>query len=148
MLDDLGFHRPTYAELLAEQETRARQLFGDDIETGEATALGKYIRLNVYDYARLYELAEKIYYARFPNFATGVQPEQTQLPNKEVETGYYHFANGEDEVRELVQSIRNGNDKEDKQFLELFLVTIWLSFYLLPLLYCFCFVFLWVELLL
>ena len=73
MLDDLGFHRPTYAELLAEQETTARQLFGDDIETGEATALGKYIRLNVYDYARLYELAEKIYYARFPNFATGVQ---------------------------------------------------------------------------
>lgn len=73
MLDDLGFHRPTYAELLAEQETRARQLFGDDIETGEATALGKYIRLNVYDYARLYELAEKIYWARFPNFATGVQ---------------------------------------------------------------------------
>ena len=73
MLDDLGFHRPTYAELLAEQETRARQLFGDDIETGEAAALGKYIRLNVYDYARLYELAEKIYYARFPNFATGVQ---------------------------------------------------------------------------
>ena len=73
MLDDLGFHRPTYAELLAEQETRARQLFGDDIETGEATALGKYIRLNTYDYARLYELAEKIYYARFPNFATGVQ---------------------------------------------------------------------------
>lgn len=73
MLDDLGFHRPTYAELLTEQETRARQLFGDDIETGEATPLGKYIRLNVYDYARLYELAEKIYYARFPNFATGVQ---------------------------------------------------------------------------
>ena len=73
MLDDLGFHRPTYAELLAEQETRARQLFGDDIETREATALGKYIRLNTYDYARLYELAEKIYYARFPNFATGVQ---------------------------------------------------------------------------
>ena len=73
MLDDLGFHRPTYAELLTEQEIRARQLFGDDIETGEATALGKYIRLNVYDYARLYELAEKIYWARFPNFATGVQ---------------------------------------------------------------------------
>ena len=48
-----------------------------------------------------------------------VQPEQTQLPNKEVETGYYHFANGEDEVSKLVQSIRNGNDTEDKQFLEL-----------------------------
>ena len=71
MLDDLGFHRPTYAELLTEQETRAKQLFGDDIDTSELTALGKYIRLNVYDYAKIYELAELIYYARFPNYATG-----------------------------------------------------------------------------
>lgn len=71
MLDDKGFHRPTYAELLAEQETRAKQLFGDDIDTSEQTPLGKYIRLNVYDYAKVYELAEDIYYARFPNHATG-----------------------------------------------------------------------------
>ena len=54
-----------------------------------------------------------------PENPQAVQPEQTQLPNKEVETGYYHFANGEDEVSKLVQSIRNGNDAEDKQFLEL-----------------------------
>lgn len=71
MLDSLGFHRPTYSELLAEQESRAKQLFGDDIDTSELTALGKYIRLNVYDYAKIYELAELIYYARFPNYATG-----------------------------------------------------------------------------
>lgn len=73
MLDDLGFHRPTYAELLLEQETRARQLFGDDIDTSEQTALGKYIRLNTTDYARVYEILEKVYYARFVNTATGVQ---------------------------------------------------------------------------
>jgi len=58
-----------------------------------------------------------------PENPQAVQPEQPteqpQLPNREVETGYYHFANGEDEVSKLVQSIRNGNDKEDKQFLEL-----------------------------
>ena len=54
-----------------------------------------------------------------PENPQAVQHEQTQLPNKEVETGYYHFANGEDEVSKLVQSIRNGNDAEDKQFLEL-----------------------------
>lgn len=54
-----------------------------------------------------------------PNTEQTVPNTQEQLPNKEVETGYYHFANGEDEVRELVQSIRNGNDTEDKQFLEL-----------------------------
>lgn len=71
MLDSLGFHRPTYNELLAEQEARAKQLFGDDVDTSQYTALGKYIRLNVYDYAKVYELAELIYYARFPNYATG-----------------------------------------------------------------------------
>lgn len=54
-----------------------------------------------------------------PNTEQTVPNTQEQLPNKEVGTGYYHFANGEDEVRELVQSIRNGNDTEDKQFLEL-----------------------------
>ena len=47
MLDDLGFHRPTYAELLAEQETRARQLFGDDIETGEARKVYKAERIRL-----------------------------------------------------------------------------------------------------
>ena len=70
-LTNTGFRRPTYAELLNAQIARAKTLFGDDIETSELTALGKYIRLNVYDTAKLYEELELVYYARFPMTATG-----------------------------------------------------------------------------
>lgn len=70
-LTDLGFDRPTYDELLEAQIERAKELFGEDIDTNESTPLGKYIRLNVTDLADCYEILEKIYYARFPHSATG-----------------------------------------------------------------------------
>lgn len=71
-LTDLGYERPTYDDLLDAQIERAKLLFGEDIDTNENTPLGKYIRLNVVDLADVYEILEKIYYARFPNTATGV----------------------------------------------------------------------------
>lgn len=66
-----GYARPTFDELLESQIERAKTLFGNDIETSEQTPLGKFIRLNVYDIAELYEHNEKVYYARFPNTAEG-----------------------------------------------------------------------------
>ena len=75
MLDvftDAGFNRPTYDELLGAQLLRAKELFGDDIETDEKTALGKFIRLQVYDLAIAYEALEGVYYANFPSTASGV----------------------------------------------------------------------------
>lgn len=72
MLHETGFQRPTYDELLTRQITRAKELFGEDIDTSEQAVLGKYIRLNVEEYAELYEDLERIYYARFPNTALGV----------------------------------------------------------------------------
>lgn len=71
VLGELGFNRPTYDELLTAEIERTRQLFGDDIDTSELTALGKLIRLNVYDLSALYEELEAVYLARFPNTATG-----------------------------------------------------------------------------
>ncbi|MCQ2743473.1 MAG: baseplate J/gp47 family protein [bacterium] len=71
VLSELGFNRPTYDELLTAEIERTRQLFGDDIDTSELTALGKLIRLNVYDLSALYEELEAVYLARFPNTATG-----------------------------------------------------------------------------
>lgn len=71
-LTDLGFERPTYDDLLEAQIERAKLLFGEDIDTNDNTPLGKYIRLNVTDLAEVYEILEKIYYARFPNTATGI----------------------------------------------------------------------------
>lgn len=70
-LTELGFNRPTYQELLDAQMERAKILFGEDIGTDDKTPLGKYIRLNVQDISDLYEIAEVIYYARFPDSAIG-----------------------------------------------------------------------------
>lgn len=71
-LTELGYKRPTYDELLEAQIERAKLLFGEDIDTNDNTPLGKYIRINVADLADIYEILEQIYYARFPNTATGV----------------------------------------------------------------------------
>lgn len=71
-LTELGYERPTYEDLLETQIERAKLLFGENINTNDNTPLGKYIRLNVADLADVYEILEKVYYARFPNTATGV----------------------------------------------------------------------------
>lgn len=71
VLTDTGFKRPTFDDLLTRQINRAKQLWGEDIDTSEQAALGKYIRINVYDLAECYELLEDIYYARFPGSARG-----------------------------------------------------------------------------
>lgn len=71
VLTDTGFKRPTFADLLPGQINRAKQLWGEDIDTSEQSALGKYIRINVHDLAECYELLEDIYYARFPGSARG-----------------------------------------------------------------------------
>lgn len=70
-LTELGFQRPTYDEILEEQEARAKTLFGETIDTSELTAIGKYIRINVSDIDALYQILEGVYYARFPNTASG-----------------------------------------------------------------------------
>lgn len=72
MLDETGFKRRTYQEILESKIQRAQELFGADIETSEQTPLGKFIRINAYDQALLEELAERIYYSIFPDTAEGV----------------------------------------------------------------------------
>ncbi len=71
-LTELGFNRPTYDDILEQQEARAKTLFGETIDTSEQTALGKYIRINVADLDTLYQTLEGVYFARFPNTATGI----------------------------------------------------------------------------
>jgi len=71
VLTEKGFKRPTYDDLLAAQIARAKELFGEDIDTSGQSVLGKFIRINVSDLAECYELLEDIYYARFPGSARG-----------------------------------------------------------------------------
>lgn len=70
-LTDSGFVRRTYDEILNDKIQRAKELFGEDIDTSDLTPLGKYLRINAYDQAIAEEEIEAVYYARFPNTASG-----------------------------------------------------------------------------
>lgn len=69
---DKGYTRRSYDEILNGKIAKARELFGEDIDTGEHSAMGKFIRINAYDQALQEETMELIYYSRYPDTATGV----------------------------------------------------------------------------
>ena len=71
-MTEQGFRKYTYAELLEQQIIRAKDLFGDDIDTSGKSVLGKYIRLNVSDFAQQEEALEALYQARYVDTACGV----------------------------------------------------------------------------
>lgn len=71
-MTEQGFRKYTYAELLEQQITRAKDLFGQDIDTSEQSVLGKYIRLNVSDFAQQEEALEQVYLSRYIDTAYGI----------------------------------------------------------------------------
>lgn len=70
-LTDKGYIRRTYYDILNDKIQRAKELLGEDIDTSELSVLGKYLRINAYDQAIAEEEIEAVYYARFPNTASG-----------------------------------------------------------------------------
>ncbi len=70
-INEYGFKRRTYDEILTDKIAKAKELFGEDIETNDLTPLGKFIRINAYDQAITEEEAEMIYYSIFPTTAIG-----------------------------------------------------------------------------
>lgn len=70
-LTEQGYQRATYDEILARKIQRAKELLGEDIDTSDQSVLGKYLRINAYDQAMAEEEIEQVYYARFPNTASG-----------------------------------------------------------------------------
>lgn len=73
MLDRYGFKRKNYADLLTDMDVKARELFGDDINTSERSPLGILIRFFAWFLAKTWELAEKVYNSGFITKAEGVQ---------------------------------------------------------------------------
>ncbi len=71
MVTATGYRRRTFEEILTAKIEKAKELFGENINTEENTALGKYIRINAYDQYNVEEIAEKIYYSIFPQTASG-----------------------------------------------------------------------------
>lgn len=70
-ITESGFDRPSFDELVAAQEEKAKQLFGETVDTSNNSVLGKYIRLVCYDLDNAYQELEQCYFARFPNTASG-----------------------------------------------------------------------------
>lgn len=70
-LTDQGFVRLTYDDILSGKIKRAKELFGEDIDTSDQSILGKYLRISAYDQAIAEEEIEAVYLARFPDTASG-----------------------------------------------------------------------------
>lgn len=70
-LTNMGFVRRSYDEILNAKIQKAKELFGEDIDTSDLTPLGKFLRINAYDQAIAEEEIEAVYFARFPNTASG-----------------------------------------------------------------------------
>lgn len=70
-LTSTGYRRRSFEEILNAKIEKAKELFGEDINTDENTALGKYIRINAYDQYDVEEEVENVYYSAFPQYATG-----------------------------------------------------------------------------
>ena len=66
-----GFRRKLYSEALQERITRAKRVFGVNIDTSETSFLGKFIRNAAWDEAILWEEIEKVYFSAYVNYAEG-----------------------------------------------------------------------------
>lgn len=71
MIERTGYKRRTFEEIVNAKIAKAKELFGEAINTDGNTALGKYILINAYDQYQVEELAEQIYYAINPQTAFG-----------------------------------------------------------------------------
>lgn len=69
MITETGYYRPTFDDITEDLVLKAKELWGEDIETDDTTFLGKLIELIAYGRAKDHENAEAIYYSGFPNTA-------------------------------------------------------------------------------
>lgn len=73
MLDEKGFRRKTYDELLEDMELKARELFGADINTSARAFMGLLLRLFAWFLSLAWIVLEKVYYSGYVSTATGIQ---------------------------------------------------------------------------
>lgn len=76
MLDENGFTRPTYNELVQDLTHKWLELFGEDANTAPNSAGGIFIRVLAYFLNLLYALAESVYQSQFADSATGTTLDQ------------------------------------------------------------------------
>ncbi|KEQ22884.1 baseplate J/gp47 family protein [Paenibacillus tyrfis] len=72
MLDSKGFKRRRFDDLFTEIETKAKEVFGQQINTSERSPLGIILRLFAWFLARAWQNSEDVYQSGFVNTAEGV----------------------------------------------------------------------------
>ncbi len=72
-LNEKGFVRKRYADVWEDMAKTARTIFGEDVNLQENSPLGMFIRLNAWEIATAWQVAEDVYYSAFVDFAEGHQ---------------------------------------------------------------------------
>jgi len=72
-VNERGFNKKTFEEIVADQKARARNLFGNDINLEDDSPLGKYIKLNAFETALAWDMAEEVYNSAYIFSVSGQQ---------------------------------------------------------------------------
>ncbi|PAE96785.1 hypothetical protein CHH71_12305 [Shouchella clausii] len=73
MLNQKGFQKKTYIDLLDEMEDKAKELFGQDVNTSVRTPLGIILRIVAFALSGVWEIAERVYQSGFISKSEDVQ---------------------------------------------------------------------------
>lgn len=74
-----GFRRRRYADVITSMESRARNLFGDNVNLTERSPLGLFIRVVAWSIGILWQVAENVYNSAFVDTATGTSLDKVGL---------------------------------------------------------------------
>ena len=68
-----GFNRMRYADIIAEMNSRAKSVFGADVNLSEYSPLGMFFKVVAFSMAVIWQLAEYVYYGAYKDTAEGYQ---------------------------------------------------------------------------
>lgn len=72
-LNSNGFNRMRYADIIAEMNSRAKSVFGADVNLSEHSPLGMFFKVIAFSMAVIWQLAEYVYYGAYKDTAEGYQ---------------------------------------------------------------------------
>ncbi|ANS73713.1 baseplate protein [Paenibacillus yonginensis] len=72
MLDKTGFKRKRFSDLFTDMENKAREVFGETMNTSERSPLGIILRIFAWFLAKVWSTAEDVYNSGYIGTATGV----------------------------------------------------------------------------
>lgn len=68
-----GFNRMRYADIIAEMNSRAKSVFGANVNLSEYSPLGMFFKVVAFSMAVIWQLAEYVYYGAYKDTAEGYQ---------------------------------------------------------------------------